>query len=238
MTFPFQNQLPKRSYSMTTFLGRGFGPHIATSGGAVIHRGPIGNRGTPAPLRVAAGIPRWNGGFTLVEIVLAMAVVTIGIVSVVSLIGVGLQQNREAQNEAMASLLARDYFSKLNAAYAWTPDGVQNSELVNLLGAGQSLETFAQTGAVPVVRATSFDSDRRVVPANDPNALLVLTSEIGPAAFALNNASLQPLGLQASALASIETATNMIWARFTISFPKTPSRNHQFITLITRPPPQ
>lgn len=223
---------------MTAFLGRGFDPSAARSGGSAMHHGSTGKWRGPAGLRVTGAIPRWNGGFTLVEIVLAMAVVTVGIVAVVSLIGVGLRQNREAQNEVVASLLARDYFSKLNAAYAWNVVGVQNSELLNLIGAGKSLEALAQRGAAPVVLSTSFDSDRRVVPANDPDVLLVLTSEIGPVAAALDNASLQPLGLQASAMSSMKAASNMIWAHFTISFPKTKQRNHQFVTLITRPPPQ
>ncbi|MGA2605635.1 MAG: Verru_Chthon cassette protein B [Verrucomicrobiia bacterium] len=68
-------------------------------------------------------------GFSLVEIVIALAVVSIGLIAVVGLIPQGLQASRDAADNTLAATIVQDTFNEFRAQelVAWNPfAGTQN----------------------------------------------------------------------------------------------------------------
>lgn len=57
---------------------------------------------------------RLHSGFTLIEITLAIAVFAIGIVSLVSLLGFGMDASKDAADDSRAVMIARQIFEDLN----------------------------------------------------------------------------------------------------------------------------
>jgi len=52
-------------------------------------------------------------GFTLVEVILALAVVSLGIIAILGLLPVGLQSSRDAADSTLAATIVQDTFSNL-----------------------------------------------------------------------------------------------------------------------------
>ncbi len=67
--------------------------------------------------------PRGRAGFSLVEVTLALMVVAIGVLSVMSLFPVGLDQNVRSIADTHTALFAEDV---LNGLQAWAEDGWSN----------------------------------------------------------------------------------------------------------------
>lgn len=179
---------------------------------------------------------RCRFAFTLVEVVLAIGIVAVGVVGLVSLVTTGLQVNREAQNEVLASVISRDIFAKLSAPYAWAPAGELQSVVEPFVGPGQTLQGLAAPDAQPRISNTWFDSSRRIVPEGDPSAVVQVESEIGPAALFLQAPSaLAGEGLGASAEASLAQNDKTVWVRLTVKFPRSQNLDQHFATLITQP---
>lgn len=87
-----------------------------------------GPRGLPRFIRDVSGPKR--AGFTLVEIALALLVVSVGLVAVMGLFPTGLSTNRQALDETQAVLFAEEVFSGLQASAMVTPwEQIQSIEL-------------------------------------------------------------------------------------------------------------
>ena len=67
-----------------------------------------------------------NQGFTLIEVMVALVVVTIGIIAILGLIPVGLQSARNAADMTLIATIAQDTFSymRIRATQNWPPNHI------------------------------------------------------------------------------------------------------------------
>ena len=111
-----------------------------------------------------------NKGFTLIEIIMAMAILTVGIIGVVRLIPVGLRASKSSEMMSRAAFLAQKNLEQLKlvgfdglpapgiplegeeAGYSWTAEvselsleGVNNSEDIRCLSLTVSWQEKAKT---------------------------------------------------------------------------------------------
>lgn len=66
-------------------------------------------------------IGKGSDGFNLIEITVALAVISFGIVAILGLLPTGLQASRAAADQTIAATLAQDFFSELRASPDWPP---------------------------------------------------------------------------------------------------------------------
>ena len=105
---------------------------------------------------------RTDEGFTLVEVMVAVAVVTMGIVAVLGLIPVGLKSARDAADNTQAAMIAQDAFSytRRQALAAWSSLGGINEYYD---AAGVNTTTSADYYFHLVTTLTTLSSPTRVL---------------------------------------------------------------------------
>ena len=113
----------------------------------------VGRGGSPRRLHTIA--------FTLIEVMIAVAVVTLGIVAVLGLIPVGLKSARDAADNTLAATIAQDIFSQLRARPFGPITIYTNCEntlftTVDLTGSGQASWSYTQDGYLPCAAATPY----------------------------------------------------------------------------------
>ncbi|MGD0016153.1 MAG: prepilin-type N-terminal cleavage/methylation domain-containing protein [Verrucomicrobiia bacterium] len=69
-----------------------------------------------APVRHSLAL-RDEGGFTLIEVMIAVAVVTMGIVAVLGLIPVSLKSARDAKDNTLAAIIVQDVFTIVRSRF-------------------------------------------------------------------------------------------------------------------------
>jgi type II secretory pathway pseudopilin PulG len=80
-----------------------------------------------------AGLPAGQGGFSLVEICLAMLVVAIGLVTLMSLFPVGLREVESAVQNTRAAMFADDKFNSFQATNALMAETIADFENQTLI---------------------------------------------------------------------------------------------------------
>ncbi len=114
---------------------------------------------TPRRRRDATRVQRGRGGFTLVELMIAVAVFTIGVTGIIALQQVTVVANKHSKNLALASHIAAAWIDQLTAdASLWDRSGLGNT-------------TWLRTGAALSPAGTWFrpawDAGRQFGPAFD-----------------------------------------------------------------------
>ncbi|MCE9613683.1 MAG: prepilin-type N-terminal cleavage/methylation domain-containing protein [Lentisphaerae bacterium] len=92
------------------------------------HAGPAA---LPAESPPPAGRPRAAGGFTLVELAIAIAVVLIGVLALFALISSGLDSSSKAVADTQAAIFADSVFNAIgSASQSAAEDGVQGNQVM------------------------------------------------------------------------------------------------------------
>jgi type IV pilus assembly protein PilV len=83
----------------------------------------------PTPRRVAVAGPAAGRGFTLLEILVTLVVVSVGLLGIAAIIGMGLKNNQSASHRTQAVWLANDIVDRMraNRSTAQTPVGAKTS---------------------------------------------------------------------------------------------------------------
>jgi hypothetical protein len=81
-------------------------------------------KSTRAILRQRAGASRFAAGYTVVEVLMSMAVLTVGVIGIIATEKVTLASNTHAKNVAIATRIGEGWLGMLDAEAAlWTRDG-------------------------------------------------------------------------------------------------------------------
>ena len=88
----------------------------------------------------------WHGepGFSLIEVTLALGIVSIGLIAILGLLPHGIESGRRAADNTIAATIAQDVFGTLrSSAFDSTPFG---STTLNLNNSGSATEYYTQAG--------------------------------------------------------------------------------------------
>jgi len=179
------------------------------------------------------GSDRQTQAFSLVEIVLAIGLVSFSMLAIFALVAQGHKTSREARLESVAALLAGKATSALRASSAWVnPSG---SEATNYIG-NTSLATIA--AGSPVTKNNYYDLNLSNVTTTKPeDRQFEIVTTVSP--FQPN--FLVPATTDtnvASSLANLPTAANTVFLTVEISHPALASEANRskrsFVSIITR----
>lgn len=88
---------------------------------------------------------RWNSGFTILEILIAMVVLTVGVLGLLALFPIGIQSTTHTVRDSRSSLLARSIQEAITVAMRVSPDETTNAAvLVQHDGFAGGQYTFAR----------------------------------------------------------------------------------------------
>jgi Tfp pilus assembly protein PilV len=168
------------------------------------------------------------GGFSLVEIVLALGLVSFSLLAIFGLVAQGHKTSRESRLESVAALLAGRATSLLRASSAWETniDEFTGTKSLSDIGAGTATQTLTNYYDINLEKLTD--------PA-DPNRQFAMTTAIGP---------LDPVRLRsadpgiAGSVSRLPAAGNTVFLAIEISYPaQAPEANRSkrsFSSIITR----
>lgn len=168
------------------------------------------------------------GAFSLVEIVLALGLVSFSLLAIFGLVAQGHKTGRESRLESVAALLAGRATSLLRASSAWETniDEFTGTKTLSDIAAGSSSQAVTNYYDINLEKLTD--------PA-DPNRQFAMTTAIGPLDPALLRAS-DP-GITA-AVSRLPAAGNTVFLTIEISYPaQAPEANRSkrsFSSIITR----
>jgi type II secretory pathway pseudopilin PulG len=168
-------------------------------------------------------------GFSLVEIVLALGLVSFSLLAIFAMVAQGQKTSRESRLESVSALLAGKVNSQLRASAAWT------TSIPEYTGSS----TLAQIAAgSPVTITNYYNMDLSNVIATDPDRQFALATEVGPVASAGLSATNPEV---TNALATLSAAGNTVYLNITVSYPaQAPDANRSkryFSSIITRTSP-
>lgn len=167
-----------------------------------------------------------NRAFSLVEIVIALGLVSFSMLAIFALVAQGQKTGRESRLESVAALLAGKVTSQLRAGSAW------EASVPNYTGSS----TLAEIAAGPPVTSTNYlDLNLSPVSPTSPDRQFAVVTEIGPmsaAGLSTGNAEV------AGALSGLGSAGNTVFLNIEISHPaQAPDANRSkrtFASIITR----
>ena len=167
--------------------------------------------------------------FTLVEIVLALGLVSFSMLAIFALVAQGQKTSRESRLDSVAALLAGKASSRLRASAAWS------SPIADYTG-GSTLADIA--AGSPVTITNYYDKDLNLTNSTSPDRQFALATEVGPVSAAgLSSANPEV----SSALATLGSAKNTVYLNITVSYPAlAPDANRSkryFSSIITRTSP-
>lgn len=119
-------------------------------GAAMIGQNSISRRGEPA-----------ESGFTLIEVMISMAVITVGLVSLLSVFGLAMAATQTSQQDLIAKQLANEAYDALVTARNTTQvnwDDIQNTGSTNCPVTGASSCGIFATGLQPMYQAITTGS--------------------------------------------------------------------------------
>ena len=167
--------------------------------------------------------------FSLVEIVLALGLVSFSMLAIFALVAQGQKTSRESRLESVAAILAGKVTSQLRASSAWT------TSITNYTGSSTLSDIAA---GAPVTLTSYLDLNLADVGPTDPNRQFSVVTEVGPvssAKLASTNAEV------ADAISRLGSAGNTVYLNIEVSYPaQAPAANRSkrsFSSIITRTSP-
>jgi uncharacterized protein (TIGR02598 family) len=120
-----------------------------------------------------------RAGFSLIEIMLALAVIAIGLIAIVGLIPRGVQASRDAADNTLAATIAHDTFNgiRLQAQKAWPPTTLSDPPLL-LTGPQDICYDAAGTNQVDCITSADRYFHVHLVPQSPSAALLTVSATI------------------------------------------------------------
>lgn len=167
-------------------------------------------------------------GFSLIEVVIAIGIFAFAAITMLTLLGRGMQSSRESRMDNAAAILSGRIISLLKAGYAWTNSGV-NPEMANFMGssglqgiASGSAEVRTNYYDIALQRTNQADADFQVVTDLRP---------LNQGLLATTSTNLQ------DAVGRFSDAKNAVFASVSVSFPARSPENlrskRDFATIIT-----
>jgi type II secretory pathway pseudopilin PulG len=180
---------------------------------------------------------RTDSAFSLVEIVMALGLVSFSMLAIFALLAHGHKTSRESRLESVAAILAGQITSQLRATYAW--DMPASGRVADYTG-NKNLAEIARVGSTPVIQTNYKDQNlsTNVLTATDPDRQFAVVTEIGP----VSSANLSTTNSEVSdAISRLGNAENTVYLKIEISSPAlAPEANRSkrtFYSLITRTSP-
>jgi type II secretory pathway pseudopilin PulG len=169
---------------------------------------------------------RSRSAFSLVEIVIAIGLVSFSLLAIFALVVQGHKTSRESRLESVAALLAGKVNSQLRASAAW------DISITNYTGS----KTLSDIAAGQAVTLTNYyDLNLENVPSTDPDRQFALVTEVSPvipARLVSSNIDVT------AAISRLPSAANTVLLNVTISYPAlAPDANRSkryFSSIITR----
>ncbi len=147
-------------------------------------------------------------GFSLIEVVIAIGIFAFAAITMLTLLGRGMQSSRESRMDNAAAILSGRIISLFKASYAWTNSGA-NPEMTNFMSSS-GLQGIAS--GTPQVRTNYYDI--ALQPTNQANADFQVVTDIRP----LNQGLLVSTNLQ-PAIGRFADSKNAVFASVNVSFP-------------------
>lgn len=164
--------------------------------------------------------------FSLIEIVLALGLVTFSMLAIFALVAQGQKTSRDSRLESVAAILAGKVISQLRANTAW------DTNVTNYTGSS-TLSDIA-TGST-VIRTNYLDLNLAGVSSDSPDRQFAVVTEIGPISAAK---IVIPDPEAAGAISRLGAAGNTVFLNVQISHPAlAPATNRSmrsFSSIITR----
>ena len=167
-------------------------------------------------------------GFSLVEIVLAIGLVSFSLLAIFAMVAQGQKTSRESRLESVSSLLAGKVNSQLRASRVWTNNSDASDYIDN------PLATIAAASS-SYTKTTYYNEGLLRTNDASPDRQFALTTEVGPvsaAGLSSTNADVT------NALATLGSAKNTVFLNITVSYPALatdPNRSKRyFSSIITR----
>ena len=178
----------------------------------------------------AASRKKNHSAFSLVEIVLALGLVSFSLLAIFALVAQGQKTSRESRLESVAALLAGKATSQLRASAIWTTNDTNNyigtSTLADI-AAGQTVTT-----------PNYYDLNLSNVSSNSPDRQFAMITEVSPFVPAQLVSSDTNVS---NALSRLPAAKNTVLLNITVSYPAlAPDANRSkryFSSIITRTSP-
>jgi type II secretory pathway pseudopilin PulG len=169
-------------------------------------------------------------GFSLVEIVIALGLVSFSMLVIFALMAHGQKTSRESRLESVAALLSGKAVSALRSAKSWeTP---QFSEYTD----SRTLADIAQGGPVTLTNYYNNDLERLADSADPSQRAFAMVSSLGPFDPALLRS---PDADVSAALARLPAAANTVTLHLEVSFPANAPKDNRstrhFSAILGRP---
>ena len=168
--------------------------------------------------------------FSLVEIVLALGLVSFSLLAIFAIVAQGHKTSRESRLESVSTLLAGKATSRLRASAAWS------SPIAEYTG-GSTLAQIAAGSAVTITNYYDLNLAQITDPTS-PDRQFALATEVGPVSAAGLSSTNTDVP---NALATLGSAGNTVYLNITVSYPaQAPEANRSkryFSSIITRTSP-
>lgn len=170
--------------------------------------------------------PKKARAFSLVEIVLALGLVSFSMLAIFALVAQGQKTSRESRLESVAAILAGKVTSQLRASAAWTASSASYT--------GSSTLSDIAAGS-PVTLTNYLDLNLADVAPTDPNRQFSVVTEVGPVSSAKLSSGNAEV---ADAISRLGSAGNTVYLNIEVSYPAlAPAANRSkrcFSSIITR----
>lgn len=123
---------------------------------------------------ISCGAARGAAGYTLIEVLVALVVLSIGLLGVAGLQIAGLRGNLSAASRTQASYLAEDIIDRMRANYlvARGPDGSAKLDLQYQLPMGATAPAGATTDATAIADITAWLAELQTLPSGQGSVLV------------------------------------------------------------------
>lgn len=145
--------------------------------------------------------------FSLIEIVLALGLVTFSILAIFALVAQGQKTSRESRLESVAAILAGKVSSQLRASTAWSTNITNYTD-------GSTLSDIANGSTV--TRTNYLDLNLASVGFDSPDRQYSVVTEVGPVSAAK---IVVPDPEAAAAISRLGNAGNTVFLNIQISYP-------------------
>ena len=174
-----------------------------------------------------SAVPMKARAFSLVEIVLALGLVSFSLLAIFALVAQGQKTSRESRLESVAALLAGKATSQLRASAAWT------ASIASYTG-GRTLSDIASGTPVTITNYFDLNLSALADPAS-PDRQFALVTEVGPVSAAKLSSGNAEV---ADAISRLGSAGNTVYLNIEVSYPaQAPAANRSkrsFSSIITR----
>lgn len=177
-----------------------------------------------------SAVPVKARAFSLVEIVLALGLVSFSMLAIFALVAQGQKTSREARLESVAALLAGRATSQLRASAAWS------STNADYTGSSTLFDIAALPPGQSVTLTNYYDLNLSNVTTSNPgNRQFAMVTEVGPVSSAKLSSGNPEV---ADAISRLGSAGNTVYLNIEVSYPAlAPAANRSkrsFSSIITR----